>query len=255
MVYLSDGNGRDGFIFLGPHERYGAYGKIVRQIHGDQQQIRHNEMWDRLDKKVKDSSSLRETHYRLAPSTSKVHGAPSEVADHKYLTTNSSTNRVLNTASSQLPKRRTVSDVPRKIPNYQGHIPGTHDVIGASPFSSKFEEKLLNSFEFHANTLGGGLNGSLSLPSLNNNKRSLNVSETSFTNLPDNEPTHTFISRQPQHSKQETSFRVAPSTKSFSKFVSPMRTRKENHHHAASYSGHVPSSTRANQIFNASQKH
>ncbi|KAF0976697.1 hypothetical protein FDP41_003992 [Naegleria fowleri] len=280
MVYFSDGNGRDGFIILGPHEKYGAYGKIIREIQSDQQQVRHNEMWERLDRKVKNSSSLRESHYRLASvNTNKVHGAPSEVADKKYYDQHGNRPTLLNhhtspsnTSSTLLLKRRTVTEVilsePLKIPNYQGHIPGTHDIIGASPYSRKFKENLLSSLDYHANTIGGGLNGSLSLPSLNNNnnKRSQNLSEMTTLPLPEHQedanPTchqETNASNPRQQSnqnnnKQETSFRVSPSTKSFSKFVSPVRIRKENRH-ASSYSGHVPSSTQVNQVFNASHKY
>ncbi|EFC46918.1 hypothetical protein NAEGRDRAFT_78928 [Naegleria gruberi] len=225
-MYIATGSGRDSFIFLGPQERHGKYGKLIKNVHSEQKQTRINEFWDKADKredKYTLPSGNREKE-NSATTRFKVQGAPSELDDKKWFSTTTSANGGVKNASynSSSLARKTAQDItlsePR-IPKYSGHVPGLHNVVGASPHSSKFQERSYQSMDFGKSSSLDGFNNTVSLPSLSRS------STASSSNR-----------QQP-----ETSFRVSSSSRTFTRFVSPVRSSIQTHH-SGSFAGHVPSS-------------
>ena len=133
MVYQASGAGRDSFIFLGPQERYGTYGKVIKEVHQQETQMRINEFWNKHE--TIEQAPLDDSRFKLSKdSRIKVHGSPSEIQDRQYFATKSSvgastTSKDVNSSSGQI-------HCETRIPHYHGHIPGLHNVVGFSPHSS-----------------------------------------------------------------------------------------------------------------------
>src|SRR3989338_5167912 len=152
-MYIATGSGRDSFIFLGPQERHGKYGRLIKDVHSEQKQTRVNEFWDKADKRD-DRTSASSNFVKENASTSKfkVQGAPSDQDDKKWFSnsfTPSSKNGTSRSSSSfgKLTTQDITLSEPR-IPHYNGHIPGLHNVVGASPHSYKFQERSAQSQDF-----------------------------------------------------------------------------------------------------------
>lgn len=157
MVYYADGNGRDSFIYSRSKGRYDKELTSYEKIDS------YNSFWGKKDQRAQliEKGVLERPTPESFPSSKALRLYQFEKESEKDTTVFfKKANEQLFEKSSIFPtqaiskeeltfREETLPSVPIRIPGYSGHIPATHEVVGASVHSDRYlEETSTNQIEF-----------------------------------------------------------------------------------------------------------